>query len=579
VAGKTTQLYRRLLTYSRPHSTRIILAIVGSIGVAGVDVASAQLVRPLFDKIIAAGNYTLVNLVPIIIIGLAAFKGASRYVQEYFIKTAGQLVVQDIRNDLYSHSMGLSMGFYSRTTTGNMMSRVLNDVGVLQRSAADVLVEAVREGFTLIGLTASAFYSDWKLASVAFLVLPAAVLPASVLGRKIKDYTRRSQATMGNLTGVLQETFSGIKVIKAFGTEVEEDRRFRAENLAFYRFLRKTLKYDSASAPAIELLASLGVAAVAWYGLHRVITGAITQGELFAFVASVLMMYGPLKKLIKVSNSIQRSVGAAERVFEVMDEIPDVADAPDARPLPRARGEVSFEHVSFAYEQEPVLKDFSLQARPGEVIALVGPSGAGKSTIAGLLARFYDPQQGAIRVDGEDLRRITLASLKSNIALVDQETFLFNDTIRNNIRYSRRGASDAEVEEAARQAYADDFIRLLPNGYDTSIGDRGLRLSGGQRQRICIARAILRDAPILILDEATSALDTESEAMVQKALANLMQNRTTFVIAHRLSTIIHADKIAVLEDGRLVEVGTHQELLKSGGPYHRLYEMQFRDQA
>jgi subfamily B ATP-binding cassette protein MsbA len=578
VAEKTSQLYRRLLTYSRPHSARIVLAIVGSIGVAGVDVATAQLVRPLFDKIIAAGNYTLVNLVPFIIIGLAAFKGASRYIQEYFIKTAGQLVVQDIRNDLYSHSMGLSMGYYSRTTTGNMMSRILNDVGVLQRSAADVLVEAVREGFTLIGLTASAFYSDWKLASVAFLVLPAAVLPASVLGRKIKDYTRRSQATMGNLTGVLQETFSGIKVIKAFGTEVEENQRFRTENLAFYRFLRKTLKYDSASAPAIELLASLGIAGVAWYGLHRVLTGAITQGELFAFVASVLMMYGPLKKLVKVSNSIQRSVGAAERVFEVMDEIPDIADAPDARPLPRARGEVSFEHVSFAYEREPVLKDFSLQARPGEAIALVGPSGAGKSTIAGLLARFYDPQEGAIRVDGEDLRRITLASLKSNIALVDQETFLFNDTIRNNIRYSRRGASDAEVEEAGCLAYADDFIRLLPNGYDTSIGDRGLRLSGGQRQRLCIARAILRDAPILILDEATSALDTESEAMVQKALANLMRNRTTFVIAHRLSTIMHADKIVVLEDGRIVQVGSHQELLQQGGLYQKLYEMQFQDQ-
>lgn len=578
MAAKTSQLYRRLLTYSRPHSGRIVLAILGSIGVAGVDVTTAQLVRPLFDKIITAGNYTLVNLVPIIIIGLAAFKGASRYVQEYFIKTAGQLVVQDIRNDLYSHSMGLSMGYYSRTTTGNMMSRILNDVGVLQRSAADVLVEAVRESFTLIGLTASAFYSDWKLASVAFLVLPAAVLPASFLGRKIKDYTRRSQATMGNLTGVLQETFSGIKVIKAFGTEADETRRFRAENLAFYRFLRKTLKYDSASAPAIELLASLGVAAVAWYGLHRVLTGAITQGQLFAFVASVLMMYGPLKKLVKVSNSIQRSVGAAERVFEVMDEIPDVADAPDALPLPRARGEVNFEHVSFAYDQEPVLRDFSLQARPGEVIALVGPSGAGKSTIAGLLARFYDPQDGAIRVDGEDLRRITLASLKSNIALVDQETFLFNDTIRNNIRYSRRDASDAEVEEAARQAYADEFIRLMPFGYDTSIGDRGLRLSGGQRQRICIARAILRDAPILILDEATSALDTESETMVQKALANLMRKRTTFVIAHRLSTIMHADKIVVLENGRMVQIGSHQELLQQGGLYQKLYEMQFQDQ-
>ncbi len=576
---KTRHVYQRLLVYSRAYAGRIILAIIGSLGVAGVDVASAQLMRPLVDHIITVGNYALVNIVPFIIVGLAAIKGVSRYIQEYFIKTAGQLVVQDIRNHLYSHTMGLSMGYYARTTTGNLMSRILNDVGVLQRSAADVLVEVVRESFTLIGLTASAFYSDWRLAVVAFLVLPAAVLPASVIGRKIKQYTRRSQSTLGNLTALLQETFAGVKVIKAFGTESLEDRRFRNENLAFYRFIRKTLKYDSASAPVVEILASLGVAGVVWYGLHRVITGAITQGELFAFIASVLMMYGPVKKLVKISNSIQRSVGAAERVFEIMDEVPDIADAADGRSLSSVQGKVEFDHVHFGYGDEPVLHDFCLTVEPGQAIALVGPSGAGKSTVAALLARFYDPQQGGIRIDGVDLRQITLACLKDNLALVDQETFLFNDTIGNNIRYGRREASQAEVEEAARQAYADDFIRLLPNGYETSIGDRGLRLSGGQRQRICIARAILRDSPILILDEATSALDTESESMVQNALANLMRNRTTFVIAHRLSTIMHADRIVVLEEGRVVESGTHNELLGRSGLYRKLYEMQFKESA
>jgi subfamily B ATP-binding cassette protein MsbA len=576
--SKSLNLYRRLLRYSRPYAGRIILAVIGSLGVAGVDVATAQLMQPLIDKIVLARSYTLVNMVPFIIIGLAVFKGASRYVQEYFIKTAGQLIVQDIRNDLYAHSMGLSMKYYVRNSTGKMMSRILNDVGILQRSAADVLVEAVRESFTLVGLTASAFYSDWRLATVAFLVLPLSLLPASMIGRKIKDYTRRSQATLGNLTAVLQESFAGVKVIKAFGTEAYETIRFKAENLSFYKFIRKTLKYDSASAPVIEILASLGIAGVFWYGLQRVISGAISQGELFAFVASVLMMYGPVKRLIKINNSVQKSIGAAERVFEVLDEIPDIKDAQDATVLPRVAGRVDFVDVSFAYDDDAVLKAVNLHADPGQVVALVGPSGAGKSTLVGLITRFYDPQQGAILVDGVDIRRVTLESLKRNIALVDQETFLFNDSLRNNIRYGCQEASDDEVEAAARMAYAEEFINQIPDGYDSVIGDRGVRLSGGQRQRICIARAILRDAPILILDEATSALDTESEAMVQKALANLMHNRTTFVIAHRLSTVLHADRIVVMEDGRIVDAGTHQQLLGRCDLYRKLYEMQFRDE-
>lgn len=569
-------LYIRLFWYSRPYLWRVLLAVGASVCAAGPDIAMAKLLKPFVDKILVGGNWGLINLVPIIIIGLAVVKGAGRYVQEYFIKTAGQLVVQDIRNDLYSHSLSLSMGYFCRSSTGNVMSRILNDVGALQRSSANVLVDGVRESVLLVGLVVTAFQADWRLAAIAFLVLPLAVLPATLLGRRIKENTRRGQKTIGNLTRLLQEALSGIKVIKAFGTEKLEEHRFVKENLRFYHFLRKVLKYDSAAAPIIEILASLGIGAVLWYGLHRVQAGGMTQGELTQIVAAIMLMYTPVKRLIKVSNTIQRSMGAAERVFELMDEKQEIIEAADPVELVRVQGIIVFDQVGFGYEEESVLHEFSLQINPGEVVALVGPSGGGKSTIIGLLNRFYDPQQGRILIDGHDLKSLSIDSLKQNIALVDQETFLFNDSIRNNIRYGRLEASEADVEAAARQAYADEFIRDLPGGYENIIGDRGARLSGGQRQRICIARAILRDAPILLLDEATSALDTESEAMVQKALGNLMKNRTTIVIAHRLSTIMYADKIVVLENGKIQEVGSHDELIKGDGLYRKLYEMQFK---
>lgn len=571
------QLYKRLYRYSKPYIFRVLLAMGASVLVSGSDVATAKLVKPFVDDVLIATKGGLVNLVPVVVIGLAAVKGIGRYVQEYFIKTAGQLVVQDIRNDLYTHSMKLSMGYFSRSSTGNVMSRILNDVGALQRSAADVLVDGLKESFTLIGLTVVAFQSDWRLATIAFVVMPVSILPANIIGRRIKDNTRRGQRTLGDLTRVLQESLAGIKVIKAFGTEITECERFKTENKRFYYFIRKVLKYDSAATPVIEILSAVGVAAVLWYGIQRVGQGAMTQGDLSSFVAAMLMMYTPLKRLTKVSNTIQRSLGAAERVFELMDEVPDIVDHPGAIEASRPAGHILFNHVGFSYGDEPVLHDFNLSIRAGEIVALVGPSGGGKSTIIGLLNRFYDPQRGNILIDGQDIRGLTQASLKQSIALVDQETFLFNDTVMNNIRYGRPGATDAEVEMAARLAYADEFVRAMPDGYATMIGDRGVRLSGGQRQRICIARAILRDAPILLLDEATSALDTESEAMVQKALVNLMQNRTTIVVAHRLSTVMHADKIVVLEDGSIRESGRHHDLLAGDGLYRRLYEMQFAE--
>jgi len=571
------QIYKRILGYSRPYLWRIILSIVFSLVVAGSDVAYVNLIEPLVDRIISAGEHNLLPLVPLVIIGLAVAKGGGRYLQEYYVKTAGQLVIQDLRNNLFRQTMHLSMGFHVRQSSGRLTSRVLNDVGVLQKSAADALVDGLRESFTLIGLIFLAFYKDWKMAAIAFTVLPLCVVPAQHLGRRIKTNTRRSLGRIGFLTGTLQESYGGIKVIKAFGREETQVQQFKEENKIYYRFLRKAIKYNSLTAPVVEILASLGGAGVVWYGVSRVLEGDMTQGQLFSIVAAIMMMFTPVKRLTKVSNIVQQSIGAAEGVFKLLDEPRDVVDKPDAIEMQKARGDITFENVTFSYGDEPVLIDVSFHAEPGEIIALVGPSGAGKSTAAGMVARFYDPQQGAIKVDGYDIRDVSLTSLKKNLAFVDQETFLFNGSILDNIRYGMPDADDRAVVEAARQAYADEFIARLPQGYDTSIGDRGIRLSGGQRQRICVARALLKDAPILILDEATSALDTESEAMVHKALSNLMKNRTTLVIAHRLSTIMHADRIVVLDHGRVVEVGNHQDLLNTGGLYRTLYDMQFRD--
>ncbi len=569
-------IYRRLLTYAKPYKWRIALSMVASLGVAASDAAMARLVQPFIDNLIVAGEWGFAHLVPAMIIGVAAFKGVSRYIQEYFIKTSGQLIIQDIRNQLFSHTMGLSMRFFGRTPSGTLMSRVLNDVGIMQASVAEVMVILLREGVTIIALTAVAFYMDWKLAALAFIVLPLSIGPAAAIGRKIKNYSKQGQMAMGEVTTVLEQTLSGIKVIKAFGSEERERERFVTENRRFYNFLRKAFKYDAASSPMIEIISSFGVAVVVWYGLMRVGAGTMTQGELFSVIAAILLMYAPAKRLVKVNNVIQQAIAAGERVFEVMEQKPEINDPPEAARLPRVKGEIRFDRLTFGYDDEPILRGFDLHVTPGEIVALVGPSGAGKTTVAGLLTRFYDPQHGAILIDGVDIRRVTQESLKANIALVDQESFLFNDTIANNIRFGRPGASDDEVEEAARLAFADGFIRELPEGYATRIGDRGIRLSGGQRQRLCIARAILRNAPILILDEATSALDTESEAVVQKALINLMKGRTTLVIAHRLSTVMHADKIVVLEKGEVREVGTHAELIERGELYNKLYTMQFQ---
>ncbi len=576
---KNVNLYLRILNYTRPYKWRIIVSLVASMGVASTDAILAKLVQPFIDRLIVAGDHGLAQWVPVMVIGLAVLKGSSMYVQRYFVQTSGQLILMDLRNDLFRHLVNLSMRFYSRNSVGVLMSRILNDVNVMQSVVSDVLVAAMRDSVTLIALIGVAFYTDWQMAGIALLVLPAVAAPVVLIGRKIKKYSGRGQEAMGGLTSVLEQTFSGIKVIKSFSAEQREDNNFRSANKSYYNFMRKIFKYDAGSSPIIEVISAFGIAGVLWYGLDRALSGSMTQGQLFSVLAAILLMYAPLKRLTRINNQLQQAFAASERVFSVLDEPINVQDKPGALHVGRLNGAVTFNEVNFAYVEEPVLKDFSLQVSPGEIIALVGPSGAGKSTLIGLMSRFYDPQSGTIFIDGHDLRDLSQESLRNNLALVDQETFLFNDTLRNNISYGCPSASEDMIFDAARLAYADEFILSMPNGYDTEIGNRGLNISGGQRQRICIARAILKDAPILLLDEATSALDTESEAKVQMALGNLMHGRTTFVVAHRLSTVMHADKIVVVDQGQICQIGKHHELLAQGGLYQKLYNMQFQDES
>ncbi|PLX96950.1 MAG: lipid A export permease/ATP-binding protein MsbA [Desulfuromonas sp.] len=570
-------IYMRLIRYSYPYKGLIAVSMIASLGVAGTDAATAYLVKPFVDKMLIEGNLALAKLVPFLIVLLAAVKGFSRYLQEYHIRCAGQASLQDIRNEVFRHSVQLSMRFYSNNSAGRLMSRILNDINVLQAAVSDVIVSLVREVITIVFLTGYAFYTDWKLALMAFVAIPAASWPAAAIGQKIKKFSRRGQGAMAEVTSVLEQCISGIKVIKAFAAEEREEKRFVDQNEGFYRLMKKTFRYSAATAPVMEIMTSFGVAFVLWYGLGRVAAEELTKGELFSVLAAILLMYSPLKRLTKANNRIQKALGAAERVFEVLDTPVEIQDRDDALPLPKSEGRVSFKNVTFQYEKTPVLIDFSLEVTPGEVVAFVGPSGAGKSTVISLLNRFYDPQEGQILIDGVDIREVTSKSLHDSLSLVDQDTFLFNDTIANNIRYGHENASIEDVRAAAQKACADEFIQQLSEGYETVIGDRGVRLSGGQKQRICIARAILKDAPILLLDEATSALDTESEALVQQALVNLMENRTTFVIAHRLSTIKYADRILVLEKGEVVEMGAHQQLLDNDGLYKRLYDAQFQE--
>lgn len=574
-----TPVVKRTLGYLKPYWPLLVISALCSMVVGAMDGAFAWLVEPVLKKIFSGNDTGIFLLVPLGVIALFAVRSVNRFAYDTTIKLAGQKAIQDIRNDLFGTTMRQDMAFYNRRATGELMSCMTNDITMMQEGMANVVCGLFRDVISFVSLLAVIFYRNWQLALICFVILPLTAYPAQLIGKKIKNAARTSLDVMGGIGSILQESFAGIKVIKAFGLEQNVIVRFQRENLSYLGQYKKFIKYESLAMPVSEMIISLGVAAVIYIGGSQVMSGRMTASELFSFLTAMIMLFTPVKKLQGSYNVVQRSAGAAERVFQTMDEQRSIVDRYDAVELGRASGYVEFRKVSFSYGDEPVLRDINLQVPPGQMVALVGPSGSGKSTLAALLMRFYDVSDGAVLLDGHDLRDIKLASLNRQFALVDQETTLFNDSIANNIRYGKPDATDEEVEAAATAAFAHEFILQLPEGYHTNIGDRGTRLSGGQRQRICIARALLKDAPILILDEATSALDTESEKMVQQALDNLTRNRTTFVIAHRLSTVQHADIIVVLEHGRIVEVGSHADLVDGSGLYSRLHALQFSDQS
>lgn len=572
--------YRRLFSYIRPYRKRFLLSIVCGLLVSATTTLSALLVKPVLDDIFVARDARKLYLFPLLIIVIYVTRGLLHYGHAYLMRYIGQGVIRDIRNQLFTHLLHMPLAYFHRHHTGTLMSRLTNDITFMQRAVSSAVNDVLRQGLTMLGLIGVAFYRDWFLATFAVLVLPLAGIPIVLLGRQLRRLGGHAQSQMGMLSTLLEEVLSGIKIVKAFGREPYEQQRFQQRNAAFYKVTMRAVQTEEMSSPIMELCGAIGVALVVFYGGRQVVQGASTPGTFFSFLTAVLWLYEPMRKLSRVNSILQGALAAADRVFAVLDQKREPPTSASQAALPPIQHRLLIRDVSMRYAPHApyVLQNVNLQVEAGEVVALVGFSGAGKTSLVDLLPRFYDPQQGAILIDEVDIRQVSLAALRAQIGIVSQDVILFDDTLRQNILYGNPQASEAQMMQAARAAYAHDFITRIPLGYETVIGERGVRLSGGEKQRLAIARALLKNAPILILDEATSALDSESEQMVQYALDNLMKDRTTFVIAHRLSTIRHADKIVVLHHGKVIETGRHSELLTRGGLYSRLYDLQFKEQ-
>jgi subfamily B ATP-binding cassette protein MsbA len=576
------RLLLRLVPYLRPYWPVLAVGALLALVVSAAEGAIAWLVKPAMDDIFLKRDLLMLKLIPLALLGAYLVKGAGRFGQSYLMASAGERVIARIRRELYAHLQSMPLSFFASLHSAELMSRVVTDVNRLARLSSTVLVMAVRQAGTIVALLVVMFAREPVLALIAVAVFPAVGAAVRAIGRKLYKINKRAQEKIAELNVVLQESFTGTKIVKAFGREDLEQERFNQVNDRLLGLSLKDHRTDQLAEPLMEVLGAVGIMGALWYGGYRVISGGLTPGEFFSFTAAVILLYGPVRQLSRMANTVQQSMAAAERVFELLDTPPAIADAPGARVLTDFRDRIVFERVSFRYPEaeEPALRDISLTVRKGELVAFVGMSGAGKTTLMDLLPRFHDVTEGRITIDGHDLREVTVGSLRALMGIVTQETFLFHDTVEYNIAYGRPGATREEVERAARLAQAHDFITALPEGYATRVGERGVKLSGGQRQRIAIARAFLKDPPLLILDEATSDLDAESEFLVQQALAELMKGRTVLVIAHRLATVKHADRVVVVHGGRIAEVGTHDELMaREGGIYRRLAALQTLDAA
>jgi subfamily B ATP-binding cassette protein MsbA len=571
-------LFKRLLKLSLPHAPKFIFAVICMGVVAAATAASAYLMKPVFDKVFLNKDGDALILIAIAVIVIFFLKGAASYGQTIIMSLIGQRIVTDMRNELYRKIQLQPLSFFTKNSTGVLMSRITNDVSYIQGAVSEAVTSILKDSFSVIGLVFVVFYQDWKLALIAMIVFPLAVYPIAQFSRKMRNIATSTQVTMGSLTALLQETISGNRIVKAFGMEKHENERFARENERLFKLTMKSVSVRAISSPFMEFLGGIGIAIVIFYGGSQVIKGTSTPGTFISFITALLMLYEPVKRLTNVNNTIQQGISGAQRVFEVINTVPEIQNKENAIQLPRIQKGIEISNVSFRYEESWVLRDINLSIRAGEVVAFVGMSGGGKTTLVNLIPRFYDVTEGRILIDGIDIRDATIESLRVQIGIVTQQTILFNDTVENNIAYGDIRKSREDIIAAARAADAHDFIMKLPNGYETVIGESGVKLSGGERQRISIARALLKDAPILILDEATSSLDTEAEIEVQAALDLLMKSRTTLVIAHRLSTIRNADRIVALVDGRIVEEGTHEALLAEKGEYYKLYNLQFKDE-
>ena len=571
-------LYLRLLRFAYPYKTKLILAMIFMALCSGSKSLSAYLVKPVLDSIFFEKDMAKLYIMPAIVILLFFAKGIFEYLQAYFMGFVGQRVVTDIRNLLFVNMQKQPLSYFDKTPTGSNISRIVNDVALVQNTVSDSVAAVLNDAFTIIGLIVVAFHMEWKLTLIAFIILPFSIYPIVTFGKRLRKIGLNIQQYLARLTNFLHETITGQRIVKAFSMEEYENVRFSRVNETLFKMTMKRVRVRALSHPVMELIGGIAIAIIIWYGGYQVMLGKTTPGALFSFMAALIMLYEPIKKLNKENHNVQQGLAAAQRVFEVVDRQPEVLEKPDAAELGRVEGRITFHDVSFRYEDKMILNNVDLAIEKNEVIAVVGKSGAGKTTLVNLIPRFYDATKGLIQIDGTDIRDVTLESLRTSIALVTQDVILFNDTIRSNIAYGVEPDED-RIVEASRMAFAHDFIMKLPKKYDTVVGEKGARLSGGQKQRIAIARALYKNAPMLILDEATSSLDAQSEIEVQKALDNLMKGRTTIIIAHRLSTIINAHRIIVIDKGAIVQQGNHSALIEEEGPYKKLYELQFKGGA